>query len=92
MKSKSSQVICRSFIHSILDYGSTLLFFFSRREEAVTARFADCPFSIERSTALCFLFLSWRFSATQSFQTCQFSVAPSTATRAHNIGVSIGFQ
>ena len=28
MKSKSSQVICRSFIHSILDYGSTLLFFF----------------------------------------------------------------
>lgn len=29
MKSKSSQVICRSFIHSILDYSSTLLFFFS---------------------------------------------------------------
>ena len=28
MKSKSSQVICRSFIHSILDYGSTLRFFF----------------------------------------------------------------
>ena len=93
MKSKSSQVICRSFIHSILDYRSTLLFFiFSRREGAVTARFADCPFSIERSTAICFLFLSWRFSATQSFQKCQFSVAPSTATRAGNIGVSIGFQ
>ena len=78
--------------HIGLWFHFTFLFFFSRREEAVTARFADCPFSIERSTAICFLFLSWRFSATQTFQKCQFSVAPSTATRAHNIGVSIGFQ
>lgn len=39
-----------------------------------------------------FLSLSWRFSATRSFQTCQFSIALSTATRAHNIGVSIGLQ
>ena len=66
-----------------------LSFFFSRREEAVTARFADCPSFIGCSTAICFLFLSWRFSATQSFQTCQFSVAPSTATRAHNINWSV---
>lgn len=95
MKSKSSQVICRSFIHSILDYSSTLLFFFFFFKTGRSSYCQVCRLPIFLWAFNCdmfFLSLSWRFSATRSFQTCQFSIALCTATRAHNIGVSIGLQ
>ena len=91
MKSKSSQVICaRLFIPFWIMV--PLCFFFFKTGRSSYCQVCRLPISIERSTAICFLFLSWRFSATQSFQTCQFFVAPSSAIRSHNTEVSIGFQ
>ena len=56
IKSKSSQVICRSFIHSILDYGSTLLFFFfqdGKKQLLPGLQTAHFPLSVQLRYVFC---------------------------------------